>query len=200
MSSSSSSSSFVWGSAANSDTNIAPESPTYSPGSPTYSPDSPTYSPEIIDYTPKTPTKSPKVPVHAPKMDNKKNGRAKSSPIPKGTELTIIVPWAHIRTSEEFVTDIVTNLEWGNVIGVDFVKRGESTNRSGRTNPEHYKIFIHLGQITEDGKLASQHMEKGSEIKINHRFGFWKIQKSKWKYQTEFKKKPINKKPKIEFL
>ena len=182
----SSSSSFNWGSVSNSDKYIAPESPTYSP--------------EITTKSPEVPVHSPEVPVHSPKMINKKNVHTKSNPIPKGTELTIIIPWAHIRTSKEFVTNTVSNLEWGNVIGIDFVKRDESNNRNGRINHEHYKIFIHLGQITEDGKLASQHMEKGSEIKINHRFGFWKIKKSIWKFQTEFKKKTTKTKPRIEFL
>jgi hypothetical protein len=125
----------------------------------------------------------------------------KTSPIPSGTELTLIVPWAPIQTTEGFVRETIGGLNWGSILQVDLVKRAGRQNRyTGRQEPDHFKVFIHLSQLTEEGKLVNQHLSQsqGKEIKINHYFGFWKVQKSNFVYKDNFKTE--KKKPTVEFL
>jgi hypothetical protein len=125
----------------------------------------------------------------------------KTNPIPTGTELTLIVPWAPIQTTKEFVENTINGVEWGEIIQVDLIKRaGRDNYRTGRRDPDHYKIFIHLKNLTENGKLANQHLSvsEGKEIRVTHRFGYWKVQKSNFVFKEEFKTE--RKKPLVEFL
>jgi hypothetical protein len=123
---------------------------------------------------------------------------SKTSPVPQGTELSVVIPWVHINTTKEFVNEEFTTLGFGEVLKIQLVYRKES-ERNGRKNPEHYKAFIHLGALTEHGKLVKQHLEQqNKEIKVNHNFGFWLIQKSAWSFVQDYKK--TISKPKLEFL
>lgn len=126
----------------------------------------------------------------------------KTSPIPDGTELTLVIPWAPIQTTKEFVEDTIAGVEWGNIIRVDLIKRqGRDNYRTGRKEPNHFKIFIHLKDLTENGTLAKQHLsqDEGKEIRVTHRFGYWKVQKSNFVFKQDFTKEKKNK-PTVEFL
>ena len=123
---------------------------------------------------------------------------SKTSPVPQGTELSVVIPWVHINTTEDFIKEEFAALDFGPALKIQLVYRKEREH-NGRKNPEHYKAFIHLGALTEHGKLAKQHLEQhNKEIKVNHNFGFWLIQKSAWSFVQDYKK-TINK-PKLEFL
>lgn len=123
---------------------------------------------------------------------------SKTSPVPQGTELSVVIPWVHINTTEDFINEEFAALAFGPVLKIQLVYRKES-ERNGRKNPEHYKAFIHIGSLTEHGKLAKQHLEQqNKEIKVNHNFGFWLIQKSAWSFVQDYTK--TISKPKLEFL
>lgn len=122
----------------------------------------------------------------------------KTSPVPEGTELSVVIPWVHIKTTKDFISEEFHSLEFGEVLGVQLVHRKETVH-NGRKNPEHYKAFVHIGSLSENGKLAKQHLEQeNKEIRVNHNFGFWLIRKSNWSFVQDYKK--TSSKPKLEFL
>lgn len=125
---------------------------------------------------------------------------ASTNPIPTGTELSIIIPWAHIKNTKDYIIQVFSDLEWASdILGVDLIYREASINQSGKKNPEHNKVFVHFKGLNEQGQLVKQHLSNpGKEIKIEHRFGFWKIRGSTWKFSTDFKK--TTEKPRVEFL
>lgn len=125
---------------------------------------------------------------------------ASTNPIPAGTELSIVIPWSHIKNTKDYIIDVFKSLEWASeILEVKLVYRARSTNHSGKTNPEHNKVFIHFKGLNDQGQLVKQHLSNdGKEIKIDHKFGFWKIRGSTWKFDDKFNKAPL--KPRVEFL
>lgn len=125
---------------------------------------------------------------------------ASTNPIPAGTELSIVIPWAHIKNTKDYIIGIFKDLDWArDILEVKLIYRAESKNKAGRTNPEHNKVFVHFKGLNEQGQLVKQHLSNnGKEIKIDHKYGFWKIRGSTWKFEADFKK--ASGKPKVEFL
>lgn len=179
---------------------VPPESPTYSPQSPSIEDEKTRNDTGVpVTWAPKKsnhfvlphPSKFPQpdfsdIPP-PPKF------RQNMNPIPNGTELSIIIPWAHRNTKEWYVGKILTDLQWGYVQGINMIHRS-------RNCIEHWKIFIHFSDLTEDGRKAKEHlmMETNKEIGIQHKYGIWKIRASTWNFDEEYRKS--KNRPKVEFL
>jgi hypothetical protein len=147
------------------------------------------------------------------RRDDDEPRRANTDPVPKGTELSLVIPWVHIKTTEEFVRSTLDELEWGKILKVDFVHQDERTyTRDGatKTNPEHFKVYIHLGRLTSDGKKVDEHLSssksedegtsKMRELKMSHRFGSWNVRKSIFKFKSSSGPRNGSHKVKVEFL
>jgi hypothetical protein len=124
-----------------------------------------------------------------------------NDPTPKTAELTVIIPWVHVKTDAGYINEEFTDLDWGDVIKVDFVERDKVILQNGKINPKHYKVFIHFKNLTKEGKRVKTYLEttNDSEIKVNHYHGHWIVRQSNWRFNTSKKDKSIGK-PKFEFI
>ena len=118
-----------------------------------------------------------------------------TSAIPSNAVLSLIVPWVHIKCTKEYITDVMENANWGTIESVQLVSK-----KASKRSPEHYKVFIHFSELNDQGTLVKDHLSQDSkkEIKLQHRFGFWLIRKSEWKFDENFKAKKME--VKVEFL
>jgi hypothetical protein len=122
------------------------------------------------------------------------------NPIPSSVELTVIIPWVHIKTDDGYIKEEFNDLEWGDVLKVDFVHRSKVLLKNGKNNPEHYKVFIHFNNLTTEGKRIKNHLNSElGEIKVNHYHGHWIVRKSNWKFNTSNRDRSAGK-PNVEYL
>ena len=120
--------------------------------------------------------------------DGERAERAKKgeSMIPDGTVYSVMVPWVEVWVMEDMMRGVMSELGWGEIVGVDFVHRkGEGGKR------DHYKVFVHYGSVSgmeESGAKAM--LEKGNDAKVwySERY-FWKVRKSRYVHQEREEKK-----------
>ena len=112
-----------------------------------------------------------------------------TSPVPEGTAVTLMIPWAERWVSEQMVFAVFRDLNWGWVSKIDIV----SVDKGKRP---HVKIFIHFSKWNEDSNdmlehlsadpirevTSSGHRAQYPEVKVYYNEDFyWKVRKSDWK-------------------
>lgn len=122
-----------------------------------------------------------------------------ANPIPKTSELTVIIPWVHFRTDAGYIKEEFNDLDWGEVQKIDFIFRDHVTLPNGKPNPKHYKVYIHFNNLTDEGKRIKEYLTCSNEIKVNHYHGHWLVRISTWKYNAINRDKSKGK-PKVEFI
>jgi hypothetical protein len=118
---------------------------------------------------------------------------ATTNPIPTETQCSILLPWVDTRTSKETLYGYFRDLEWGVILKIDMIYKKELGGE--RPKKAHYKVFIHFGGLNPKHSLVFEHLATGQEIKVNHRFGYWKVRRSCWERNSQ--RTQI---PKIEFI
>jgi len=136
----------------------------------------------------------------------------KASPVPEGTQVTMMIPWAESWVSQEMVFAVFRDLNWGWISKIDMVpvEKGKRV---------HQKIFIHFSSWNEESNALLEHLSaepirevtssghraQYPEVKVYYNDDFyWKIRKSNWKSKPIAPSTPKRKveivplKPKVE--
>ena len=114
-------------------------------------------------------------------------GGVQGSPVPEGTSVTLMVPWAEDWVTEQKVFAVFRDLDWGWISKVDMVQVDKGKR-------PHQKVFIHFSKWNESDILEHLSTEPVREVTSNgHRAVypevkvyyndtyFWKVRKSAWK-------------------
>jgi hypothetical protein len=98
----------------------------------------------------------------------------------------VILPWVDRRIKESFVRGKFCEIDWGRILKIDMIWRGEQDGKPG-----HYKVFIHFGALNPIHAPVFQHLDgskmlKGrsvpNEIELSYNDShYWKVRKSQWK-------------------
>ena len=115
------------------------------------------------------------------------------SPVPSGTVLSLMIPWAQSWQKEDDVKATLGGLGWGTISQVDLKEVG---GRDGK--PPHYKVFIHFSEwsSSETAEKVRGHLEKvvgegekQPELKVWYSDrNFWKVRASKWEFKARSEK------------
>jgi hypothetical protein len=113
----------------------------------------------------------------------------KSTPVPEGTVMSMMIPWAQSWQTEDDVKATIGGLGWGTISKVDMKELSE---RDGK--PRHYKVFIHFSSWSESETAVKvrSHLEKvvdegekQPELKVWYsERNFWKVRASKWVFKA----------------
>ena len=177
-------------------------SPTYSPSSPTGTPPAP-FSPTYAPASPPLPPVPTGPPPSGPPPRRPRPGPldfgppasgvapnlrvdVTNDPRPEGTQYTIMLPWCDRRIRESFVHGKFRELDWGRILKIDMIWKGEQ-----REKPGHYKVFIHFGDLNPQHSMVFEHLDGSAmvsgkdvsnELKIHYNDShYWKVRKSSWK-------------------
>ena len=105
-------------------------------------------------------------------------GTQSSNPVPRGTVVSLNIPWTELDQSEDFIGRTVGALGWGWVSCVQLVRK-----EGKRPHNMAYVHFSHWAS-TEDARKALAALESCLELKVFYRGNwFWKIRKSRFEYR-----------------
>ena len=126
------------------------------------------------------------------------------SPVPSGTVLSLMIPWAQSWQNEDDVKATFVRLGWGTISQVDMKEVG---GRDGK--PAHNKVFIHFNvwSASETAEKVRGHLEKvvgegekQPELKVWYsERNFWKVRVSKWVFKARSEKVSGGSAPAVEF-
>ena len=118
--------------------------------------------------------------------DSKRAEKAKvgESLIPEGTVYSVMIPWVEVWVMDEMITSGMSELCWGEILGVDFVYR-EGNGKRG-----HYKVFVHYKSVEGLEKSGGKEMlDKGNDAKVWYSENyFWKVRKSNYVHRKVVEK------------
>lgn len=128
-----------------------------------------------------------------------------ASPVPEGTLVTLMLPWAEQWVTEGKIFWEFRQLGWGYISKVDMV----SVEKGKRP---HQKVFIHfsswddkykdvlehLSQEPTRKQTSSGHRAMYPELKVYYNDTFyWKVRKSEWKLKP---RQEVGRTPRVEFV
>ena len=99
----------------------------------------------------------------------------------------VVIPWVEVWVMKEMVEEVMGELGWGDICGVDFVYRGDVKNKSGHTTREHYKVFVHYSNTKGmESSGAKEMLEKGTSAKVWYSDSYyWKVMKSNYVHEEK---------------
>jgi hypothetical protein len=103
---------------------------------------------------------------------------------------SVVIPWVEVWVMEEMVQEVMCELGWGEICGVDFVYRAAGMNNSGHKTREHYKVFVHFRETEGmESSGAKEMLEKGTSAKVWYSDSYyWKVKKSNYVHEEKEKK------------
>lgn len=125
--------------------------------------------------------------------DSERKGRLETGESMVSGVYTVVIPWVEVWVMGEMVEEVMCELGWGEICGVDFVYRGAGMNKSGHTTREHYKVFVHYRETEGmDSSGAKDMLEKGKSAKVWYsEIYYWKVMKSNYVHEDKEKKKIV---------
>jgi len=128
----------------------------------------------------------------------------KATPVPDGTVMSLMIPWAQSWQTEDDVKATIGGLGWGTISKVDMKELSE---RDGK--PRHFKVFIHFSSWSESETAVKVrgHLEKvvdegqkQPELKVWYsERNFWKVRASKWVFKAREEEVPQDVAAIVEF-
>ena len=103
---------------------------------------------------------------------------------------SVVIPWVEMWVMREMVEEVMCDLGWGDICGVDFVYRAAGMNKSGHKTREHYKVFVHYRETEGmESSGAKEMLDKGTSAKVWYSESYyWKVMKSNYVHEEKQKK------------
>ena len=116
--------------------------------------------------------------------DSKRAEKARGeSLIPEGTVYSVMIPWVEVWVMDEMITSVMSELCWGEILGVDFVYR-EGNGKRG-----HYRCLCTTRVWKVLRRVVGRKCDKGNDAKVWWREYFWKVRKSNYVHRKVEKTK-----------
>tara|TARA_E500000178_G_scaffold339430_1_gene380881 strand:- start:9 stop:341 length:333 start_codon:yes stop_codon:yes gene_type:complete len=97
-------------------------------------------------------------------------------------EINMYIPWVHIKTDKEYIEELIEELDWGSVKNISMIKIQSCRLKNGKINPNHYKVYINIDNLTHEGIEAYNKMEKYEEY-VEHFYGKWPLRRCNINYR-----------------